>query len=149
MHLIVEEDRPCIALDPDDPKCLACGAPIDPKQPLDCPDSVCGATYFRDGMPCMETWPLYPTEDDTSTPAVPALVSMNNGMTWDWCDQHREYEEDHPLAQRSCSYYADEARMLRAARDIYLSAPPEHSDLTYSEILARIDRNPFFEPHPA
>ena len=91
----------------------------------------------------MEYWPIDPSEYD-ETPFVTALVSQNNGATWDWCDQHREYEEDHILGQRSCSYLAAEARLLRPVRDTYLSAPPELNDTAYWEMQRRIDRNPFF-----
>ena len=150
MNLVVIETRPYQTLDFDDPKCLACGIPIPPGLPPYCPDADCGAAYFNDGMPVMEHWPIDLSEcGDSETPAVTALVSMNNGITWDWCDQHQEYEEDHPLAQRSCNYYAAEARLLRPARDTYLSAPPELHDKAYWEIRRRIDRNPFFPPRPA
>ena len=150
MNLVVTETSPYQTLDFDNPKCLACGDPIPPEMPPYCPDPDCGASYFNDGTPVMEDWPIEISEyGDQETPSVTALVSMNNGITWEWCDQHQEYEEDHPLAQRSCGYYAAEARMLRPARDVYLSAPPELNDKTYWEILSRIDRNPFFPSRPA
>ena len=149
MNLVVTETRPYQTLNFDDPKCLACGTPIPPALPPACPDPDCGASYFNDSMPVMEDWPIEPSEYDNETPFVTALVSLNNGATWDWCDRHREYEEDHPLVQRSCSYLAAEARMLRPARDTYLSAPPELSDTAYWEIRRRIDNNLFFRPQPA
>ena len=145
MNLVVTETRPYQTLDFDNPKCLACGTPIPPDDLLACPDPECGAGYFVDGMPVMEYWPIDPSEyDDNETPFVTALVSQNNGATWDWCNQHREYEEDHSMAQRSCTYYAAEARLLRQARDTYLSAPPELKDTAYWEMQRRMDRNPFF-----
>ena len=140
--LIVTETRPYRTLDRDNPHCLACGIAMLPEQPNICPDADCGAAYLADGAPILEMWPEGLVNNPDIENPVPTLVEYNNGVLWDWCDEHREYEEDHPLDQRSCRYYAAEGRMLRPVRDTYLSAPPDGTDQTYDEMRRRMRDNP-------
>lgn len=150
MNLTVTETRPYQTLDVHNPQCLACGAAMSPENLLFCPDIDCGAGYLHDGFPVMEFWPEHLINDPDIENPVPALVCLNNGATWDWCDVHREYEEDHPLAKRSCRYYAAEARMLTEATEHYRDNPPAATDPDYYEMRQRIRHNPqFTEEHPS
>ena len=112
MSLTDTDTRPYRTLDRENPRCLACGIAMLPEQPNVCPDPDCSAAYLNDGVPILEAWPEHLLNDPDIADPVPALVEANNGVIWDWCDEHREYEEDHPLGKRSCRYYAAEERML-------------------------------------
>lgn len=151
MNLTVTEIRTYQTIDLDNPRCLACGAAMSPEFPLVCPDPDCRAGYFNDGLPVMEDWPEHLMTDPDIENPVPVIVCLNNGATWDWCDEHREYEEDHPLGQRSCRYYAAEARMLTEAAEHYRDNPPTAADPAYYEMRERMRRNPQFteERHTA
>ena len=81
MNIVDTETRPYLTLNFDAPRCLACGAPIPPDRLPDCIGPDCGASYFIDGMPVMETRPIAPSEYDNETPSVTALVSLYNGVT--------------------------------------------------------------------
>lgn len=111
MSLTITETRPYRTLDRNNPRCLACGAAMLPEQPNVCPDPDCGAAYLNDGAPILESWPEHLLNDPDIESPVPTLVDYNSGLMWDWCDEHREYEEDHPLGRHSCRYYAAEGRM--------------------------------------
>ena len=150
MRLIITETRPYQTLDLNNPQCLACGATMSAERPLVCPDPDCGAGYLHDGIPVLEYWPEYLLNDPDMENPVPTLVCATNGVTWDWCDEHRQYEEDHPLGQRSCCYYAAEARMLTEAAEHYQDNPPAPSDEAWYEMRERMRRNPKIEEenHP-
>ena len=131
-------------LDQDNPHCLACGGAITLEHPLVCSDPDCGAGYFNDGFPVLEYWPEHLMDDPDIQNPVPALVCLNNGIIYHWCDEHRHYEEDHPLGQRSCLYYAAEARMLAQAAEHYRQNPPTASDSAYYQLRERMRHNPHF-----